>query len=207
MRPFFRGLVVGILFKKEIVKLLDNILSRIVKIKDLIKNNEIINENNVTLVIKLNTQLPTFLPPYWRCSKNKIIIDLPDELIGVILNSQKEEYSFLELMETKNEVDEYIVTLDLQYLKTLGDLYLYFNYTYENRKYINVYSEYSIINNSDFISPKEYIPDILSVSLKYSNNKTEYLTIHANKFLRNEMVITPVDIYKNSNVKTIYNNY
>jgi len=193
MRPFIRGIIVGILFKKEILKVLDNVLLKVLQIKDFIKNNKniIVNENNATLVIKLNTELPILLPPFWRCSKNKIIIDLPDELIEVLLHSNKEEYSFLELMEIKDKVGEYIVTPDLQYLKTLGDLYLYLNYTYENRKYINVYSEYSIIKNSDFISSKEYVPDILSVSLKYNNNKTEYLTIHTNKFLRNETIITP----------------
>jgi len=195
MHSFFRGILVGMFFKKKIINILDTIIIKVLQIKNSIGNDNnqisIINENKATLVIKLNTQLPMFLPPYWRCSKNKIIIDLPNEIMDVLFNSEKEEYSFLELMETKNKIGEYIVTLDLQYLKTLGNLYLYLNYTYENRKYINVYSEYSIIKNSDFISSKEYVPDILSVSLKYNNNKTEYLTIHTNKFLRNETIITP----------------
>jgi hypothetical protein len=102
----------------------------------------------------------------------------------------KRNATFNDIINLKNEKNEYIITVDVPLLITFSELRMYFEYTLNEMKYINVYNPFDLINISDFFETKKNVSEILCASLKYSGNKTEYLTSHVNKFIRNKELTT-----------------
>ena len=186
MGGFIKGFLLGIILKKKVVKIIDFIIEKSIVIINKINKNDNNNiSNNTKLLIKvINNEVLLSFPPLWDYypHKNVIIIDIP----GLNSNLINKDYTFTELMNMRNNKGEYLVTLDIPFLKSLGDIYLFIPYYYNDREYINVYSEYSLINNVDFTIPFEPNRQALSVSLKFKDNKTEYIKEYYNKFLRND---------------------
>lgn len=192
MGEFIKGFLLGVLLKKRVVKILDFVLEKSLLVIDKIKNNNQNNQNNqknnqvinsklLIKVVHKDILLP--IPPLWDYypNKNVIIIDIP----GLNVNLINKDYTFTELINLRIN-GEYLVTLDIPLIKSLGDMYLFVPYYFNDREYINVYSEYSLISNVDFTAPLELDNEILSVSLKFNDNKTEYIKEYYHKFLRND---------------------
>jgi hypothetical protein len=196
--PFLKGVLVGYLLKKDIDELIKEILSKIFNIIELFnKKPEKKNDFSVNVVIRiknnelLNTLFNDSFPPYWDFypKSNSINIGLPNLELNDIFKTQ-DCLSFSEFIELKDSENSYIVTLDIPLLMSIGDIYLYIDYTLNNKKYTNIYTPIDFIKLTDFTEPKKTI-NVLSASLKYNNNKTEYMTLHLNKFLRNNIKLTP----------------
>lgn len=204
MKPFLKGFVLGVLLKNKIFDVTKVLLINSINFYNNVfsKDKYIINDSkqfcNYIILKITNEQLfkQTFeiLPPLWEYNKKRktIKIDLPDNLLNIMNTTFKKNVTFNDIMNLKNENNEYIITIDIPLLITFSELRIYFEYTINEMKYINVYTPHDLINLSDFFESKKKTPEILCASLKYSNNnsKTEYLTTHINKFIKNKEITT-----------------
>ena len=202
MKPFYRGLIFGYVFKEHINNLVKfigfNGLNIIYKIKsgEYSRFNNGINKINLVLKITneelFNETFDQKFQKWWNYFPEKKVlkIELDQELINHL---NKTEYIHTdELLDALDSNDDHIITLDIPLFKTMGDIYLYVTYYVDSRKFINVYTHDSVISKGDFNlidSPSEY-ENIICSSLKH-DNKTEYLTNYLKLFYNNKCKLSP----------------
>ena len=200
IRPFYKGLIVGMFLQKNLKNITTAFFTLLTKINN--TNSEIINDTYFTIVLKIkNKELFNEhfkkLPPYWIYLHKKgsihYSINNSDELIKKLITNTF-PLSIKELLDLKDSKGQYFITLDIPFLNDIFDFYIFINYKVDNKNYINIYTENDIIDPSDlysqqFFNKKE---EVIATSLKYGKNKTEYLTLHYNKFIRNQNIeLTP----------------
>jgi hypothetical protein len=203
MKPFYRGLIFGYLFKEHINNLVKfigfNGLNLIYKIKsgEYSRFNNGINKINLVLKITneelFNETFDQKFQKWWKYFPEKKVlkIELDQELINYL--NKTEFINFDDLLDALDSNDDHIITLDIPLFKTMGDIYLYITYYVDSRKFINVYTLNSIISKDDFKlinSPIEY-ENIICSSVKHGNNKTEYLTNYLKLFYNNKCKLSP----------------
>ena len=197
MKPFYRGLLLGILLKEKINEvckfLLINGINTVHIIKSkIIKNNLPENDKiyKVNFVVKITDQ-PLFeeifngkFQPGWKYFNHKKVlkIEIPDKI------NIPNEMKVSDLFELK-ENDEHVITLDVPLFETFGKIYLYFTYFIDSQKFINVYTLDNIISKNDFV-PKIMSKNILCASVKCKNSKIEYISNYLKLFYNNQ-TITP----------------
>jgi hypothetical protein len=200
MKPFYRGFLLGYLFKEHINNILSsvvfNILNVIHKVKTS-KHSKITNGiSKINLVLKITNQelfdeLLQPLPNWWKYfpEKKVIKVELHQELIDFIDNH--DSLTFEEVLESVDKNDDHIITLDIPLFKTIGEIYLYVTYFVDSQKFINVYSQGSYITSNDFKTKEQNgIDNILCSSVKY-DKKTEYITNYLKLFYNTYSSLTP----------------
>jgi hypothetical protein len=200
IRPFYKGLIVGIFLQKNLKNIASALFTLLTRINN--TKSEIVNETEFTIVLKIKNK-DLFnehfkkLPPYWVYLNKKGSIHYSlnnnEELINNLITNNT-PLSIKELLDLKDSKGQYFITLDIPLLNDIFDFYIFINYKVDNKNYINIYTENDIIDPSDlysqhFFNIKE---EVIATSLKYGKNKTEYLTLHYNKFIRNQNIeLTP----------------
>ena len=184
---FLKGFLLGAIFKDKLCDLLKFGIS--LWVNTINRNNSILNTdgiNGIYLVCFINndrlfenTFPDKIVPPLWDYSEitNTIKISLDD------LTISENPISFADLI-----LD---TTLDYFLLTTFSDVYLYCDYTIQNKKYTKIYSEGSIISKNDLVLNKN--TEVICANLRYYN-KIEYLTLYFNSFFNNytkDTIITP----------------
>jgi hypothetical protein len=220
IKPNISGIIIGFLLKDKIKELVggiiyhtlntfhkiknngvENTLQEEGKIKDIffiskITNQEVFNEN-----FKNNVKNNVTLQPVWDFYERKNVIKIPlDQDFIKFLNTINDyEVSFQDFINIKNK-DEYYVTLDIPFFESFSDVYLYINYTIDDRNYTNVYNKNYNICSNDFKmnknSFKTFYNNIICSSFEYKKNnkvKIEYATNYAKMFTNNpdKVKITP----------------
>ena len=202
MRPFYKGLIFGYLFKDHINKFIKfigfNGLNLIHKLKSgkYTKFNDGIHKINLILKITneelFNETFDQKLQTWWKYFPEKKVlkIELDQEVINHL--NKTEFIDTDDLLDSLDPNDDHIITLDIPLFKTMGNIYLYVTYYIDSIKFINVYTLNSFISQHDFKligSPSEY-DNILCGSLKH-NNKTEYITNYLKLFYNNKCKLSP----------------
>jgi hypothetical protein len=225
MKSFCTGLVVGFLFKEKIVFVLEgtifNGLNLIHGIKKHINKKELIvsKDGEITKVnfvckvrnqeffnqsFKSNTN-KIVMNPHWNFLKenNVIQIQLDKEFIKQI-NKINSTISFNEIIDLKDKENVNLVTLDLPFFNSLGEVVLYFYYSINNKTFINVYRENDTLSSDDFkLQESTHINKVFNTlicaSLKTNKIKDEYVTKYLKMFVNNKNKLTPEVIFYNYN--------
>jgi hypothetical protein len=226
MKPFYTGLIVGVLFKEKIVFVLGGILFNGLNVfhklkKGVVKKEiSISNDNQITKVnfickvknkdffndsFKSNMN-NIVMNPHWDFFKenNVIQIELDKEFIKQFNGTSNIDLSFNEIIDLKNKENVNLVTIDLSFFKNLGDVFLYFYYSINNKIFINVYGENDTLSLDDFkIQENTYINTffnkLVCASLKTNTVKDEYVTKYLKMFFNNKNKLTPEIMFYNYN--------
>jgi len=223
MKSFCTGIVVGIVFKKHIISILINILVFRLKFIDKLKRFSIkkeisISENNqitkVNFVCKVRNQdlfnesfniNKLLLNPEWVFLKenNVIQIQLDKDFIKQI-NKINSTISFNEIIDLKDKENVNLVTLDLPFFNSLGEVVLYFYYSINNKTFINVYRENDTLSSDDFKLQEsthinKFFDKLICASLTTNHVKNEYVTNYLKSFVNNKNKLTPEVIFYNYN--------
>jgi hypothetical protein len=202
MRPFYRGVIFGYLFKEHINNIFKfigfNGLNLIHKIKSGKYSKFDNGINKINLILKVtNEELfnETFdqkFQKWWKYFPEKKVlkIELDQEVINYL--NKTDVVHADDLLDVLDSNDDHIITLDIPLFKTMGDIYLYVTYYNDYRKFINVYTTDSLISKCDFnqIGSSGQFDNILCSSLKH-DNKTEYLTNYLKLFYNNKCKLSP----------------
>lgn len=125
--------------------------------------------------------------------KHGIIRSQLDEDLIDYLNKNTFVYSFEEIYKI-----EELITLDLDFFKKLGEVYIYLNYNTgpepSDLKFTNIYTPGDMISNSDLVvhSDREFDfgNEIVCARVNYTGG-TEYITRYFKYFLNGNEKITP----------------
>ncbi len=141
--------------------------------------------------------------PGWTYHPDKqvIKIDLNQEIVEYLNSLEIFEYNFDELFlikQTKQEQeqkqeDNYLIDIDYELFKSIGNCYIYIEYTINNKDYINVYKKGNEILSTQF----EYLNNNKETKFViYSKNKDtpNDITDYFNKFINNDIILTPEEI-------------
>ena len=164
------------------------------------QNQELIHKNGIDkvyLICKpkdecfdepLNNQESTYFK-----NKNVIKVLLDNELINYLNYEIEYSYSFDELLNVCDVNNDFIIIQDIPYFQSIGDIYLYFEYYINNRKYINVYNSNNIIDYRDFLVVKNIDNPLIKAYIEKShgiNLTNELRMFENNKYQTNyEMVL------------------
>jgi len=207
---FLKGFVIGVLVKDKLLELINNIVFNTMDTVYKIQNKTILNKNHYNSVITdiqfickiKNNELfkevfNNRFQPGWKyfSEKNILKIELDYDIL-FMLNKQlpvQKSISVEEFYNLKDKDDSHFISLDIPLFKHIGDIYLFVEYYYDNRKYINVYDQEMNISYLDFKVNKE---DLLfnniicsSVNIK---NRNEYITNYLKLFNNNlKIALTP----------------
>ena len=186
------GFVSGFVFKTYLSYIIINTLCLfpVHKKKDKI--------NRIEFVCKVNDGEEQFVQPYWNYNKSKklIKIDLTAELRECFTSLNTVE--FTELFDLKDTTGDRFITLFLDYFKDLGKTYIYANYTFNNKNYINVYRPGDVISHEDFKPTKNKFENIICSYVK--NSKTQYITDYIKMYGNNEYLTPQIIIDGNDNL-------
>jgi hypothetical protein len=234
MIEFFIGLSVGIVYRKKIINTILNFISKGLDIyrmleKKIIKLEEDKLNNSITKVIFLckvkndnffqeffMNDNKIIMNPYWNYSKesNVIKIELDTEFLDTINTIVKDKnigtdvISFRDLIDLKSNENKYVTTLDLPFFKSLGEVFLYFYYITDFKKFINIYGESDILSLDDFnIHENTIMKDVFNkikfATLKTSKITNEYCTDYLKMFLNSKINLTPEMLFYNYDKKKI----
>jgi hypothetical protein len=164
-----------------------------------IKNNELFDEMFPDYV-----NVPKVQPSWSYFDKKQVIkINLNNEIVDYLNNKINSyecfEYHFEDFLNIK-ESDEHLITIDLEFFKTLGDNYIYINYSFNNMDYINVYSENDEILSTHFLYTNNKVISYIKSSISYLENKKEVevdITDYFNCYSNNDKLLTPEQILLN----------
>lgn len=143
-----------------------------------IVDSELFNKYFPVLNTKYRTQ------PSWDFYENKGIIKIEIDEIN------KNNYN--EILDSTD--------LDIPFLKSFSEIFIYIHYKYEHKQYINVYKNGESINDDDFIVKET------ELSKKYTNVYASFLDIYGydhfiteyfKMFLNNKNEITPEILLNN----------
>jgi hypothetical protein len=207
MKQFALGVVVGILVKKYIhtgvcigLEYFHNVRNSMkqpskkcfpiesINLVCKVKNEEYFSEI-LDLDEYLNKKKLMFQPTIEYYPEHKIflseIIDNIDFLNKYLI--EKADFSF--------NIDDLDITLDLEFFRKLGDIYVYITYVHNDKKYTNVYFNDALFNSKDFVLNKssafyDNFNDIICANVKYRDH-TEYLTTYFKQFVNNTCSLTP----------------
>jgi hypothetical protein len=205
MRAFYKGFIIGYLFKQRFNNFLKNIVFSGLNILHKLKNNIIKDDYNikdgihkVNLVVHItnedlfNEVFNGIFPVWWNYLSEKKVLktELDDDVVDFLNNI--DNINVNELMEYIDINAENLITIDIPLFKTFGKIYLYVTYYKNNKKFINIYDENMDISKDDFNHIKELsmFNNILCASLK-CQNKTEYITKYLKLFYNNNINLTP----------------
>jgi hypothetical protein len=199
-RNVFLSFCAGMVFKNKICDILTKSLFSLLSLR---KNKIPIEINKkVTLIAKIKDHalFDEYFPilstkfrtqPQWDYNplKNIIKIELEQEIIEGLC------------MDYLNVTD-----IDIPFFETFCELYVYTHYTYDLKKYINVYRPSDIISNSDFVVSetelfKKY-RSLICVTFQM-DNKQMYITQYFKMFLNNKKNVTLETLLMyNDNIKS-----
>jgi hypothetical protein len=210
MKPFYRGLLAGIVLKEKINDvckfLLINGINAIHVINSMFKNKIKENENisKIDFIVKITDEtlfeeiFHGKLQPGWKYFSNKKIlkIELPEDILDFI-NTKIDTIKVSDLFELKEIEEEHLISLDVPLFESFGKIYLYFTYFIDSQKFINVYTPDMNISKSDFSMSYSNYDNILCASLKYKN-KIEYISNYYKLFFNNGQTLTPEILIMNN---------
>jgi hypothetical protein len=238
MYSFYLGILTGYLFK-EIIKTfifgtIINSLTIFHQIRNKILKKKLQNENylitKVNFVCKVKN-LDFFneifkdklkINPDWKYLKenNVIKIEMEQDFLE-FLNKKVTGFNehtnntrsipFEDIINLKNNDSEYLISLDLSFFKQLGEVFLYFYYSIDNKNCINVYGENDTLLLDDFIiqennPSKDFFDNLICATLKTNKVKGEYITNYLKMFFNNKNNLTPEAIFYNYD-KIPFNTY
>jgi len=158
------------------------------------KTNKI---NKVYLIVKItNYELfdEEFMPlpgvarvqPHWEYFPDKgvIKIDLNQEIVDFLNKQHLFKYTFDELFELKI-FEEYLITIDKCLFKDFSELFIYIEYTLDNKPFINFYSQNDTIESLDFTTKNFKNNELNFIKAKLIINSifldiTDYIKLFAN---------------------------
>jgi hypothetical protein len=196
---FLGGLVTGFLLNKQINKCLDwlatGTASNYLKIVDVVHGSPQKVFKNDIHKIELVFRIKSFeifekmfpkkvVPQLWEYYPKRKIIKLELNTNACVFNDSPFNLDVLDINH------EHLITVDIPLLKNFSDLFIYIYYRIDNKEYINIYKEDSIIRNNDFntLNVNETIDKV--VCAKYDER---YITNHFKKFINSPIkdVLTP----------------
>uniref|UniRef100_A0A6C0I8F6 Uncharacterized protein n=1 Tax=viral metagenome TaxID=1070528 RepID=A0A6C0I8F6_9ZZZZ len=195
MKPFWRGILCGILLKDKIINTFKLLVFNGLNVfhnfnSNLINIHPKDGIHKIDLVIKVkNEELlhENFLngfQPGWKYFKNKKVLKIQLEHDSYEYLNQS--LNILEFLESIDPHGEHVISLDIPLFNLIGELYLYITYYVNDQPFINVYNKSQLldfeIKNNSF--------NILCCSLKYGE-KNEYFTNYIKMFVNNKIKITP----------------
>ena len=209
-KGIFTGLFTGIIVKDQVYNLIKIGLILFHEVKKLSYRQQINIDgiNNIDFICKItdfelfNELFPNNMgkykvQPQWDYfdKLNVIKTNLDQELIGYLNNlSEDNKFNLSEFFDLKDNLNERFISLYLPFFKKFGTYYIYINYTYLGKKYINVYDSSSIIDMKDFkVGNSGKFDGILCSNIKYNNGyeeNTEYISSYFKKFYNNKTPLT-----------------
>lgn len=137
--------------------------------------------------------------PSWDYFNDKKVIKIKIDQYDFNLNNP---ITFEDLFKITDD-DDYMISLDLPFFKNLGDVYIYINYTINDKKYINIYQPGDTVKKSDFILNKTpFAKNFITGHIKYKHQNTDvikykYITDYIKCYLNCPTKITPELIFLN----------
>jgi len=156
--------------------------------------------NSVTFLCKITDHdafdilFPTYtniskVQPGWTYipDKNVIKIDLGNEIVNYLNKVPFFEYFFEDFFSIQQE--DYLIDIDYDIFKIIGESYIYIEYTMDNKSFINVYKKPNEILSTQF----QYMNLHMQVdSASYCKSECKK---YINLFLNNDNDITPEDMF------------
>ena len=203
---FIKGLFTGLIIKDQFINILKFGLNLFYELKKTRSMNDTLDKiDSIDFICKITDKKlfnevfpdnPNFkykVQPSWNYydKKGVIKINLDQELIDFLNKSVNFSYSIRNLFELKNiSTNEHFVSLFLPFFESFGINYIYVNYTFLGKKYINIYDQINFINKSDF--NEDYtcgFKGILCSNIKYNiddHEFTEYISSYLKMFYNNK---------------------
>jgi len=216
-KGIFTGLFTGIIIKDQVYNLIKIGLILFHEVRKISTRKQINIDgiNNIDFICKItdfelfNELFPNNMgkykvQPQWEYfdKLNVIKTKLDQELIDYLnkLTNLYEDKTFNleEFFDLKDNLNERFISLYLPFFKKIGTYYIYINYTYLGKKYINIYDSSSTIDIKDFKVKNSSkfdgnFDNILCSNIKYNNDheeKTEYISSYLKKFYNNKNPLT-----------------
>ena len=180
MNSFISGFITGLFLKNKLFNVLKGLYIQTIQLyhqnkplQNKIKNKSyfICKITNTELFHELFPDYPNTpkVQPYWEYYPNKQVIKI--KLDDDVFNFEEFKYK---------------TTLDLDFFKKIGKVYIYVDYYMENKKFTNIYHEEENTLNVDLSKYNS----IICATIKHNEN-LEYITKYFKQFLNNKVNITP----------------
>jgi hypothetical protein len=120
--------------------------------------------------------------------KGVIKIDLGTEIIDYLNSQEIFELCFEDFLDLKVE-NEYLSTIDPDFFKKFGRLYIYIDYYLKGSDYTNVYKNCDTILSTDFLYKNSKLLNFVKCFVFYIEDKKLYvnkLTDYLKRFLNND---------------------
>lgn len=124
--------------------------------------------------------------------KGVIKIDLGNELVDYLNSQEIFELSFDDFLDLKVD-HEYISTIDPDFFKMFGRVYIYIDYYLNGNDYTNVYTNRDTILSTDFLYKNSKLLNFVKSFVFYVDENKLYvdkLTDYLKRFLNNDREIT-----------------
>ena len=205
-KGIFTGIFTGIIIKDQVYNFIKIGLMLFHKFKKKTSGKQINIDgiNNINFICKItnfnlfNELFPDNMgkykvQPQWEYYDKKMIIKTKlDQGLINYLNKKINfnEFTLDELFNLKDDLNERFVSLYLPFFEKFGTNYIYINYTYLGKTYINIYDSKSLINRKDFeLNNSDKFNYILCSSIKYNEN-IKYISSYLKKFYNNKNPLT-----------------
>jgi hypothetical protein len=188
MEDFNVGFILGCILRNHILKLGLGIISNGIKFFHSIKNHrkkEISYSKiiNIDLIVKVkNVENITKSDKRYFQEKGIFKMKLSDDLLKYCNNN----FEYLDLKVSDVCDLAYKETGGYNSMSKLGEVYLYFTYLDDSRKFINFYADNDIINTRSFeVNYDLKFKNMICATVTF-NSKIEYITKYFKMFLNNK---------------------